>query len=192
MDSFGNSKALPKYLSQAELKKFFSILDSPRDKALFVLIYHYGLRESEALWLTVNDIDLKRNRILIKRLKNGVAGERPLWRDTAKTVKAYLKVRIPKGTPLFTGRQGPLTSRRVRQLFASYAKKANLPKNYSVHSLRHSIAVHLLDAGQPIEMVQDHLGHRNITNTAIYARISNVKREAMFHDVERNPAVVRA
>ena len=61
---------------------------------------------------------------------------------------------------------------------------------YSVHSLRHSIATHLLDAGEGIEFVRDHLGHTNIQNTMIYAQITNHKREEIFKRLETNIAKI--
>src|SRR3972149_2865647 len=186
-----NSIDIPKYLSQEEVKKFLSQITDSRDRALFGLIYHYGLRVTEATLLTINDANLQKHKIFVRRLKGGVSGEKPLWRHTAKLLRAYLRERIPKGTALFTGREGPIKKRRIEQLFQIYAKKANLNNRYTVHSLRHSIAVHLLDAGQPLELVQDHLGHRYITNTQVYARISNPRRDAFFHEVEYHPAVVR-
>ena len=65
---------LPKYLTQDELKRFFGAIPSPRDRALFAVIYHYGLRVDEATMLTVEDVDLKNHRIKVRRLKNG-----PRW-----------------------------------------------------------------------------------------------------------------
>jgi integrase len=63
---------LPKYLTQDELRRFFAAIESPRDKALFGVIYHYGLRVSEALMLTVDDVNFKNHRITVRRLKNGL------------------------------------------------------------------------------------------------------------------------
>ena len=82
--------ALPKYLTQDELKRFFAAIDSARDKALFGVIYHYGLRVGEALLLTVDDMNFRNHRITIRRLKNGLGGEKPLWRHTAKLLRSYL------------------------------------------------------------------------------------------------------
>jgi integrase len=80
---------LPKYLTQDELKRFFATIKSPRDKALFGLIYHYGLRVGEALMLTVDDVNFTTHRITIRRLKHGLGGEKPLWRHTAKLLVLY-------------------------------------------------------------------------------------------------------
>jgi integrase len=180
----------PKYLTQEELHRFFAAVSVPRDRALFAVIYHYGLRVDEATSLTLEDLDLKNHRIRLRRLKNGLGGEKPLWRHTAKQLRAYLRVRNSAGPYLFTGREGPLKKRQIQNLFQHYAKAAGL-SGCSVHSLRHSIAVHLLDAGRGIEYVADHLGHRNIQNTRIYAQISHPLREQVFRDLERHPKIVR-
>ncbi len=88
---------LPKYLTQDELREFFAVITSPRDRALFAVIYHYGLRVDEATMLTLEDLDLKNHRIRIRRLKNGLGGEKPLWRHTAKLLRAYFRVRNGAG-----------------------------------------------------------------------------------------------
>src|SRR5438270_4181390 len=147
---------LPKYLTKDELQRFFKVITSPRDRAMFALIYHYGLRVDEAATLTVEDIDLKTLRIRIRRLKNGIGGEKPLWRHTAKLLRAYLRVRRNVTPYFFTGRQGAMQKRMMQYLFARYAEAAGI-NTRNIHTLRHSIAVHLLEAGRGIEYVADHL-----------------------------------
>jgi integrase/recombinase XerD len=181
---------LPKYLTQDELKRFFQGVDSPRDRALFGLIYHYGLRVGEALMLTIDDVNFKNHRITIRRSKNGLGGEKPLWRHTAKFLRTYLHERRDVGPYLFTGRKGPLQKRQVQKLFNDYTEAAGI-KERSVHALRHSMAVHLLEAGRGIEYVADHLGHKNIQNTRIYAQITNPLREQVFRELEQHPKIVR-
>src|SRR5919198_1116294 len=100
--------SLPKYLTQDELKRFFAAIDSPRDRALFGLIYHYGLRVGEALMLTVENVNFKNHRLTIRRLKNGLGGEKPLWQNTAKFLRRFLRERRDVSPYLFTGRKGPL------------------------------------------------------------------------------------
>jgi integrase/recombinase XerD len=180
-----------KYLSQEELEGFFLCVKNPRDKALFGVIYLYGLRVSEATLLKLSHVDLERRTVLIQRVKGGIGGERPLFESAEKLLRRYLKVRLDTGDALFTGRQGNLKRGRIQQLFKGYAKKAGIHPRYSVHCLRHSIATHLLDAGEGIEFVRDHLGHRNIQNTMIYAQITNSKREEAFRRVERSSRIAR-
>jgi integrase len=99
---------LPKYLTQDELKRFFAAIESARDRALFGLIYYYGLRVGEALMFTLDDVNFTNHRITIRRLKNGLGGEKPLWRHTAKLLRGCLRERRDVGPYLFTGRKGPL------------------------------------------------------------------------------------
>jgi integrase len=181
---------MPKYLTQDELQRFFKVITSLRDRALFALIYHYGLRVDEAAALTVEDIDVKNHRIRIRRLKNGIGGEKPVWRHTAKLLRTYLRVRRNVTPYLFTGRQGALQKRIIQHFFRGYAQKAGLSIR-NVHALRHSIAVHLLEAGRGIEYVADHLGHKNIRNTRVYAQITNPLREQVFRELEQHPKIVR-
>ncbi len=182
--------ALPRYLTQEEVTRLFKVISSPRDRALFALIYHYGLRVEEATLLTLESVDLKNLHIRIQRLKNGVSSQKPLWRHNVKLLRSYFRVRQDAGHWLFTGRQGPLKKRQIQTLFTEYAKKARI-KGRSIHSLRHSIAVHLLEAGQGIEYVADHLGHKNIQNTRIYAQITTSLRQEVFAKLERHPKIVR-
>jgi integrase len=111
----------PKYLTQDELTRFFAAIKSPRDRALFGLIYHYGLRVGEAVMLTVDDVNFTNHRLTIRREKNGLGGEKPLWRHTAKCLRRYLRERRDVGPYLFTGRKGPLQKRQVQKLFTDYA-----------------------------------------------------------------------
>jgi integrase/recombinase XerD len=78
----------------------------------------------------------------------------------------------------------------VQQLFADYAEKVGI-EGRAVHALRHSIAVHLLEAGRRIDYVADHLGHKNIQNTCIYAQITHPLRAQVFRELEQHPKIVR-
>ncbi len=173
------------------MAQFLGVIPDPRDRALFAVIYHYGLRVSEATLLRVEDIDFSRGRIVIHRLKGGHNGERPLFKSTARALRKYLEVRQPAAPALFTGRQGGLTRERIHQLFKCYAQKAGLNSTFTVRCLRHSIATHLLEAGQGIEFVRDHLGHVNIQNTLIYAKLTDRRREEVYRQLEESPEIVK-
>jgi integrase/recombinase XerD len=184
-------RRLPRYLSQDEVRQFFVVIHRPRDQALFALMYFYGLRVGEVCLLRRGDVDLVRKRIVIKRLKNGVWTERPLFSRAAELLRAYLNPAHPVGAPLFPGMAGPLRKRQIQSLFARYRAAAGISAFHRCHSLRHSIATHLLDAGLPLEFVQDHLGHRDIRSTSIYARISGRHREEVFQRLEASPWIVQ-
>ena len=89
--------------------------------------------------------------------------------------------------PVFLGRQGRLKARRIQNLFRHYAAEAALPRDRRhLHCLRHSVAVHLLDAGEEIDFVRDHLAHKSIQSTMTYAQISDTRRNRSIRRLERS------
>jgi len=189
---FHDSSDPPRFLSQDEVVAFFSVIRDARDRALFGITYLYGLRVSETTHLRHKDVDLGAGRIVIRRAKGGIWGIRPLFASARALLEAYFAAsgRSDPQAPLFPGRRGPLTKRRIQQLFEEYARDAGLSEGATCHSLRHAIATHLLDAGESLEFVKEHLGHRKIENTAIYARVSNPARDRAFARLEKSRAIV--
>ncbi|MBU1700301.1 MAG: tyrosine-type recombinase/integrase [Candidatus Eisenbacteria bacterium] len=185
------TQRLPKYLTQNDIRAFFGVIQDPRDRALFAVIYHYGLRVSEVGLLERDDIDLERGRIVVKRVKGGLWAERPLFSATRALLEVHFSRPGVNGhTALFPGRLDALKKRQIQALFARYRDAACIPRRLTCHSLRHAIATHLLDAGVSLEFVQDHLGHRSIKSTSIYARITDQHRTAIFRELEASPWIV--
>jgi len=189
--------SLPRYLTQDELGRFRRAVvtgGSARDVALFGLMYRFGLRASETTTLLLEDLDLVRGRIQIRRAKGGDAKEYPIPRDLVPLLRRYVRKRPDKGPFLFAGResnnQHGLRVLQVQRLFKSYAASAGLPPAVASHSLRHSIAVHSLEEGFGLEYVADLLGHREIRSTAIYAKVTTPAREAMMKRLDRSRYVV--
>jgi integrase len=81
---------LPSYLARDQVRRFLSVITSLRDRALFSLIYFYGLRVSEACSLDRANLDLDRQKIRILRSKNGIPGEKPLFRRLVTPLRDYL------------------------------------------------------------------------------------------------------
>ncbi len=183
---------LPRYLTQDEARRFFEGISNARDRVLFALMYHHGLRVGEVLLLSRADVDLKRGRLLVRRLKGGAWSEQILFESTAALLRDHL-ARTPggPGDPLFAGRFGALRRRQIQARFVRYRLLADLPSRLTTHSLRHSIATHLLDAGASLEFVQDHLGHQNIRSTAIYARVTSRLRESQMRALEASTLIVQ-
>jgi len=169
-----------KFLSLDETRRLFAGITDKRDKAIFLLAYRHGLRASEIGLLRVSDLDLKRFRVMLHRLKGSLSGEHPLQADEARALKAWLKRRDTDSPILFPSRRGlPISRQMLDVLMKSYGEEAALPKDKRhFHVLKHSIATHLLDAGAELRFLQDWLGHSNIQNTVIYTALVSTSREA--------------
>lgn len=169
-----------KFLTLDETRQFFAAITDKRDKAIFLLAYRHGLRASEIGLLRVTDLDLKRLRVMLHRLKGSLSGEHPLQADEARALKAWLKSRNTDSPILFPSRRGlPISRQMLDVLIKGYGEQAALPTDKRhFHVLKHSIATHLLDAGAELRFVQDWLGHSNIQNTVIYTALVSTSREA--------------
>ena len=170
-----------KYLSEEQVDRFFKMVHSPRDFAMFRVIYHRGLRASEVGLIQLADWNRDRDRLRFARLKGSNGGEYHLTSREVRALRAWLKVRGADPGPLFPSRQSHgrgITSRMIELLMKRYGTQAGLPLDLChPHSLKHSCATHLLNRGESIEDVQDHLGHANIQSTLVYAKYSPKRRE---------------
>jgi integrase len=169
-----------KYLTEDELDRLFQVIASPRDKAIFRVAYHRGLRASEVGKLQLSDYRPDSQRLYVTRLKGSLSGEFRLCDREVKSIRAWLKIRGAAPGPLFPSQRGNGISQQMLDvLIKAYGKKAGIPpEKCHMHALKHSCGTHLLARGENIEDVQDHLGHVNIQNTLIYARITNRRRQA--------------
>lgn len=181
------------YFTRREIDLFFEQITDLRDRALFGVMYYFGLRASEAGLLLREHVNFRTRRIYIPRLKGGIPGEKVMTADCRRLLQSYLQGRRDTLPYLFPSRNSrPVSRKRIDALFRLYAAQAGLPphKRHS-HCLRHSIATHLIDAGQPLEYVQDHLGHKSIKSTGVYARISDAKRERVAYQIELSQEVAK-
>lgn len=173
-------ESAPKYLSINEVK---SLLQSPagvyevRNKAIMHLLYSSGLRVGELTELNIDDLDLNRGSIQIKRGKGGTA--RPAFTDpkTIELIMSMLEDRKDNNPALFINRTGGrLSIRSVQRIVKNAAKKANIPsEKVTPHKLRHSFAVHHLqmEDGLNIKEIQQLLGHKSLDTTMIYTNITD-------------------
>jgi site-specific recombinase XerD len=182
-----------KFLSLDELRRLFAAVgegarNAKRNKALFLIAYRHGLRASELGLLRTDDLDFRKLRIMVHRVKGSHAGEHPMQPDEARLLKAYLRERAVKRTDspiLFTSTRGdPISRRTLDWLMKTYGARAKLVRDKQhFHCLKHSIATHLLDAGADLRFVQDWLGHSNIQNTVIYTFLTSTTRDATARKV---------
>jgi integrase len=179
------------YLTKDEVERFFAVITSPRDRLLFDVIYRHGLRRQEATLIRREHVS---ERIWVTRLKGGVSGEYPVHPTTRRLLWEYLAFLGSDWRPyLFATRQSdiwPISPSTVYGLFCRYADEARLPADRRhPHVLRHSIAVHLMNAGWDAADVQDWLGHRDIASTMVYATVTNKRREAKYEEALRSDQI---
>jgi integrase len=175
------------YLTKDEVERFFDAIPSldVRDRLLFDVIYRYGLRRGEAALLRREH--LSGGRIWITREKGGISGEYPIHPATRRLLWNYIAELGEDERPyLFVSRQSgsrPISPSTIYGLFRRYSDAANLPVDRRhPHVLRHSIAVHLMNAGWDAADVQDWLGHRDIASTMVYAAVTNRRREQKYEE----------
>ncbi|MFK0002464.1 site-specific tyrosine recombinase XerD [Paenarthrobacter sp. NPDC090522] len=182
-------KRLPKAISVDEVTRILEAAGTEtatglRDRALLEFLYSTGARISEAVGLDVDDVSLQETGPgpAIVRLFGKGSKERlvPLGSYGARAVGAYVVRGRPllaskgKGTPaLFLNARGGRISRQSAwTILKTAAEKANITKDVSPHTLRHSFATHLLEGGADVRVVQELLGHASVTTTQVYTLVT--------------------
>lgn len=164
---------LPIVLSRSEIEKILNTISNKKHHLLISLSYSAGFRISEATNLKIKDIDIDELTIHIK----GAKGNKDRITIIAEKIKPAL-FELIAGRDLnehvFTSnRGGKLTERTAQKVFENALKKAEIQKEATFHSLRHSFATHLLENGVDVRYVQELLGHANIRTTQLYTKVTN-------------------
>lgn len=180
-------RPLPHFLSPAQLQ---ALVEAPpadramglRDKAILETLYSSGVRVGELVGFDVDDLDLdggcatargkgRRERLVL------------LGRPAVRSIREWLAARTTPTPALFVNhRGGRLTTRSVGRLLRKYLTQAGLDPRTTPHTLRHSFATHLLDAGADIRGVQELLGHRNLTTTQIYTHVTTKRLHDAYQE----------
>jgi integrase len=174
---------LPRAMNPQDVKKLLSTIDHTRDRALILLLLRTGIRIGEALGLTMNDIDLKDRKVhLIEGEKNNRGRVVYLSNDATFCLKRWFRLRDQEKAFVFYGKgDSPMCYSTARSHFVTYLEEAGLAhKGYTVHSLRHTNASELLNAGMRLEVLQQLLGHQDIEVTRRYARLTDKTREEEY------------
>jgi len=166
-------KTLPNVLSRREIMRIFSVISSIKHRAILMVAYSAGLRVSEVTRLRVEDIDSDRGLIKVRRAKGGKDRYVPLAHVALKILRAYWKTQ-PSNEWLFPGQKPGrhLTARTVQNALASARKRSGIRKHFTMHTLRHSFATHMLEDGTDLRYVQEFLGHSKPETTMIYTHIT--------------------
>ena len=175
---------LPAYFSVDEM---FRLLELPqgegflpvRDRAVLELFYSCGLRISELVALTLEDINLDSRMVKVLG-KGGKERLLPMGRPCVEALKMYLNTRMdkirdfPPGTEkLFLNHRGAgISIRGMRKVVEKYIKQGNFSGGVSPHSIRHSFATHLLEGGADLRSIQELLGHSSLSTTQKYTHLT--------------------
>lgn len=166
-------RKLPVVLSQDEVQRFFTALDSLKHRAILMTCYGAGLRISEALSLVVGDIDSDRMMIRVRQSKGRKDRYVALPNTLLMVLREYWKAAKPDGL-LFPGKSRIGGTSRQSVVYACHRalKASGIKKNVSPHTMRHCFATHLLEEGADVRTIQMLLGHRSVTTTALYTHVS--------------------
>lgn len=182
-------KKLPLYFNVADIDKLLdSFGDNDKDifhKALLEVLYGCGLRVSELINLKINDVHLDQHflKVIGKGEKERIV---PMHEKSVHVLEQYLNlVRIQwekKRSPfIFLNSRGQHVSRQyVHNLIKDKLHELNLDERLSAHSFRHSYATHLLDGGADLRVVQELLGHSDISTTQIYTHVQNKRLKEAY------------
>jgi integrase/recombinase XerD len=186
---------LPETLNELQVEQFLEKIDTKalhglRDRAMIELLYASGLRISELANARLEDFNFEQ-RIVRVTGKGNKTRLVPVGRKACEALAAYLSAERPKlvkprtSSEIFLSERGTkLTTARIWQIVKKHAQRAGLEKNVYPHLLRHSFATHLLSNGADLRIIQEMLGHADISTTQVYTHVDQQRLKAVhrqFH-----------
>jgi integrase/recombinase XerC len=185
-------RKLPHFLNRTDVERLVGAPSEDaglglRDRAILETLYSAGLRVSELVGLELGDLDLKEGIATVRG--KGRRERLALVGDAAKgAIASWLEVRAGllegigrRSEAVFLNKNGTrLSTRSVGRLLVKYLHKTGLDPRTTPHTLRHTFATHLLDAGADIRGVQELLGHKNLTTTQIYTHVSTQRLQDSY------------
>ncbi len=179
-------KRLPDVLSVDEVRRLIAAVRTPHNRAYFQTVYSLGLRLTEGLNLQVGDIDGARMMVHVHRGKGAKDRYIPLPSSTLTALRRYWAThRHPIWLFPATGRDhrqaaradGPMERSSVQGALRRVVRQLGFRKAISIHTLRHSYATHLLEAGVNLRLIQQYLGHSSIQTTMVYLHLTTASHE---------------
>lgn len=176
---------LPVVLSLEEVEKLLNGTTNLKHRTMLTVIYSCGLRMGELIDLRIRDIDSKRMVIHIKKAKGKKDRVVPLSESTLDILRSYYMEYKPKEY-LFNGESSMQYSRSsLQSVFRQAVHRARIQKRCTLHTLRHSYATHLLEAGVNLRYIQELLGHNSPKTTMIYTHVSSDASRKIQSPIER-------
>jgi site-specific recombinase XerD len=186
---------LPRPMAEDEVVAFFRVIDALRDRTMFLLILRCGLRVSEVSSLSWVALDFAQGTVRIDNSKGHVDRVVYLAPDVTKALRQWQRMQgaAPRYVfPSRVARKGglPLSARQIQNCMTRYLRLAGITKSYSPHSLRHTFATQLLNAGASLEVVKELMGHRSLDvtlrYTQLYDRTTRAQYDQAMAQVEKN------
>jgi integrase/recombinase XerD len=166
-----NEKKLPTVLTKDEVKKLFDSALTFKSRLILQLLYSSGLRVGEIVNLQSKDFDFSENIGWVRSGKGKKDRMFVISQKLSSKLKKFIN-KNPNWNFVFS-KNKPLTTRNIQKIVTKVATLAGLEKSISPHTLRHSFATHLLDAGVDLRRIQKLLGHESISTTEKYTHVSN-------------------
>jgi len=173
---------LPKPIPDTDLAAFFKVIDSVRDRLIFLFMLRCGLRVSEVCALTWDALDLHTGTVRINQGKGQVDRIVYLSPDVEQTLQVWRAHHTP-GLYLFPSpkrHRAHLFRSQINVLMDQYLATAGVTRHYSPHGLRHTFATHLLNAGVSLEVLKELMGHHSISLTLRYAQLYDTTKKYQY------------
>lgn len=178
-------RKLPVVLSRQEVRRLFAAVVAVKSRAMLMLLYGTGVRVSELTHLQIRDIDRDRKLVHVRCGKGGRDRYVMLPARLTPVLDAYLEAARPTCW-LFPGAKvgQPMTTAGVLKVCQRTAKRAKITKHITPHTLRHSFATHLLEAGADLRTIQVLLGHRSLRTTVLYLHVAPATKPGLVSPLD--------
>lgn len=181
-------RRLPIILSRAEVRLLIQAVQHPVRRMLLIALYAFGFRITEGLWLLTEDIDSQRLMVWARNAKGARDRGVPLPRPVLARLRRYWKTERPASSSkhLFVSDNtvGLIDASTIQKTFAAALKQTGIHKKATPHTLRHSYATHLVEAGVSLRTVQQLLGHKSLRTTEVYMHVTQASLEKVQEVVD--------
>ena len=174
-----NEKKIPTVLSKDEIQRMIDACNNIKHKLIITLMYSSGLRVSEVVKMKFDDLDLDEKMGMVRSGKGRKDRHIILSSNFIEYLEKYQKKRKRDSQYIFNTIKSHITTRQAQRVVSDAAKGAGIRKRVFCHALRSSFATHLLDSGTDIRVIQELLGHSNISTTERYTKVSREKLKSI-------------
>jgi site-specific recombinase XerD len=194
MEWLESDNAVPTWLTRAEIRRLYAVTGEDvlglRDKAMLSVFYGCGLRLQEGASLELSDILHDRKLLYVRRGKGYKERYVPIAGQPCQDIQGYIEQARPEllqrpcaALFLDANKGRPITKQSLYVRIKALVRKAGITKEVGTHTLRHSIATHLLQSGMKLEWIQEFLGHASLDSTQIYTHLINELPKQSNHDL---------